>query len=164
MKPHAVMLFAAGIGTRLGDLTRTRPKPLIPVAGRALIDRAVDIAEDAGVGIRVANAHHLADMLVDHLATNRNVLVSREHAEILETGGGLRKALPLLGSGPVYTLNTDCVWSGPNPLSCLADAWDGESMGALLLLAPAARARGHDGPGDFLLDEDGRLRRRHHHP
>ena len=155
-----LMLFAAGFGTRMGPLTADRPKPLIPVAGRALIDHALAIADAAGAAPRVANLHYLGDQIAGHLA-GRDVGLSWEREAILETGGGLRAALPLLGSGPdpgpVMTLNTDAVWTGQNPLIQLAAAWDDAAMDALLLLLPARQARGHAGSGDFLLDSAGRL-------
>lgn len=151
------MLFAAGFGTRMGALTAERPKPLIPVAGRALIDHALALADDAGVAHIVANLHYKGAMIREHLA-GRDIAFSDESPEILETGGGLRAALPLLGPGPVFTLNTDAVWTGPNPLKTLAAGWRPD-MGALLLLAPVAQARGHAGKGDFALHPDGRIAR-----
>lgn len=150
------MLFAAGLGTRMGALTATRPKPLIPVAGKPLIDHALHLADDAGVTRIVANSHYLPDPIEAHLAP-RNIPVSREEPHILETGGGLKRALPLLGESPVLTLNTDAVWTGLNPLSQLLSAWDGDRMDALLLLLPPDRATGHTGHGDFLMAADGRL-------
>lgn len=153
-----VMLFAAGFGTRMGALTSERPKPLIEVAGRPLIDHALALAEDLPPARIVANLHYHADMLAAHLAP-RGVLLSREEPDILETGGGLRAALPLLGPGPVLTVNTDAVWSGPNPLRLLAKAWDPARMDALLMCVPKERAAGHEGPGDFVPDGTGRARR-----
>jgi GTP:adenosylcobinamide-phosphate guanylyltransferase len=138
--PRALMIFAAGFGTRMGALTAARPKPLIPVAGRPLIDRALDIAAAAGCDPVVVNVHYLGDQIAAHLA-RRGIAISWERERILETGGGLRHALPLLGPGAVMTLNPDAVWSGPNPLAQLAGGWDGGRMGALLLLAPTARAQ-----------------------
>lgn len=152
--PEAALLFAAGFGTRMGALTRDRPKPLIQVAGRALLDHALDIAAD--VPRRVVNAHYKADQIADHLR-GRPVALSIEAPEILDTGGGLRAALPLLGPGPVYTLNTDAVWRGPNPLAQLRSAWDPARMRALLLCVPLAQARGRQGGGDCTLAPDGRL-------
>lgn len=152
------MIFAAGFGTRMGALTAARPKPLLPVAGRPLIDHAVTIARDAGVGRIVANLHYKADMLRDHL-DGSGVMISEEMPDILETGGGLRAALPLLGPGPVFTLNADAVWSGPNPLRLLAKAWDPDRMDALLLCIDKARALGHEGAGDFLIGAGGLARR-----
>lgn len=152
------MLFAAGFGTRMGALTADRPKPLIPVAGRALIDHALAIAEAAGVGRVVVNLHYLPNRIVAHLAGRAGVTLSPE-PEILETGGGLRAALPLLGPGPVFTINSDAVWTGANPLAQLRVAWDPARMDALLLLVPPERARGHAGRGDFLLDAGGRIMR-----
>ncbi|MEC3861599.1 nucleotidyltransferase family protein [Mesobacterium sp. TK19101] len=158
MSPNAILLFAAGFGTRMGPLTRTCPKPLIRVAGRPLIDHALALADDFGPLTRVANAHYHADQLAAHLA-DRDVALSHEAPEILETGGGLRKALPLLGQGPVFTLNTDAVWTGSNPLATLARAWQPDRMQALLLCVPLTSALGRDAPGDFHLGPDGRLRR-----
>ena len=155
--PNALMLFAAGFGTRMGTLTANRPKPLIPVAGKPLIDHALDIATDAGIGNIVVNTHYLPDMIQAHLA-GREITLSHED-DILETGGGLRNALPLLGPDPVFTLNTDAVWTGPNPLQTLAAAWDPANMDALLLLIPLAQAKGHKGKGDFIPDENGTLTR-----
>lgn len=160
MTPRAAMIFAAGLGTRMGELTRDRPKPLLTVGGRALIDHALDLARGAGAAPIVANAHAHADQLEAHLArVAPEVRVARE-PERLETGGGLKAALPLLGGGPVFTLNADMVWRGPNPLTALARAWDGARMGALLALVPRAAAQGHAGSGDFGLAPDGRLARR----
>lgn len=153
-----VMMFAAGFGTRMGALTAERPKPLIPVAGRALIDHALDLARDISAAPVVANAHYRADMLADHLAP-LGVQLSRETPDILETGGGLRAALPLLGASPVITMNTDAIWSGPNPLSLLLQHWNPEIMDALLICVPLERAVGHNGPGDFTRNDDGRISR-----
>lgn len=149
-----LMIFAAGFGTRMGDLTKDRPKPLIPVAGKPLIDRALDLAADAGCSPTVANAHYLADQMEKHLE-GTGVRVSREDAEILDTGGGLKQALPLLGEGPVLTLNPDVIWSGPNPLSLLRENWSQTDHGALLLCVPLSRAIGRLGGGDFGVDELG---------
>lgn len=142
------MLFAAGFGTRMRPLTDTRPKPLVQVAGRALIDHALDQRGDLPLRV-VANAHYLADQVIAHFE-GTDVLVNHEVARILDTGGGLRNALPLLGTGPVFTLNTDAVWKGPPALPLLARAWDPARMDALLLCIPPDRALGHAGPGDFL--------------
>ncbi len=152
------MLFAAGFGTRMGALTADRPKPLIKVAGRALIDHALDLVRGYGAARVVANLHYLPDQIERHLAGS-GVLFSLETPEILETGGGLRAALPLLGDDPLFTMNTDAVWSGPNPLSFLADAWRPDQMDALLLCIPPENALGHAGTGDFVMDAQGRARR-----
>ncbi len=154
--PFPLMVYAAGFGTRMGKLTANCPKPLIQVAGKALIDHALDLAQPATVGNTVVNLHYLADQLETHLKT-RDVALSHERENILETGGGLKRALPLLGPGAVMTLNSDAVWTGKNPLSQLAAHWDETRMDALLLLLPAAKAQGHTGRGDFLLSEEGRL-------
>ncbi len=157
-RPQAVMLFAAGFGTRMGALTADRPKPLVQVAGKALIDHALALVGDAGISRKVANLHYRAEMLEAHL-DGKDVLVSVETPDILETGGGLRQALPLLGDGPVFTLNTDAIWKGPNPLSLAMQAWDPARMDALLVCISPDMAVGHAGKGDFVLDEAGRLSR-----
>lgn len=163
-RPEALMIFAAGRGTRMGALTRTRPKPLIRVAGRALIDHALVQADDAGVTHRVVNSHYLADLIAAHFAarpdaplTSPRVKISHEPV-LLDTGGGLRAALPLLGEGPVFTLNSDAVWAGPNPLAALRAGWN-DAAEALLLLVPPERAYARRAGGDFTLGPDGRLRR-----
>lgn len=152
------MIFAAGFGTRMGALTADRPKPLIPVAGKPLIDHALDVA--AGVEARrvVVNTHYRAEQMTQHLAGS-GALISLERGEILETGGGLRAALPLLGPGPVAILNSDGIWTGANPLTELAEAWDTSRMETLLLLLPVEKAVGHKAKGDFRLDAQGRLSR-----
>ncbi|KUF09527.1 nucleotidyltransferase family protein [Pseudoponticoccus marisrubri] len=152
--PDAVMLFAAGFGTRMGALTADRPKPLIEVAGRPLLDHALALTE--GLGTRVVNAHYHAEQIRAHLV-GTDIAVSVETPEILDTGGGLRHARPLLGPGPVFTLNTDAVWTGPNPLDTLRAEWDPARMDALLLCQPAERATGRAGPGDFTRAPDGQL-------
>lgn len=151
------MLFAAGFGTRMGRLTADRPKPLIPVAGRALIDHALAIAEAAGVTHTVVNTHYRAEQMAAHLA-GRQVAISHE-PEILETGGGLKAALPLLGPGPVAILNSDGIWTGANPLLQLAQAWDPDRMEVLLLLLPLDQTLAHGPKGDFRLDGENRLSR-----
>ena len=155
--PDTVMLFAAGFGTRMGTLTKDRPKPLIKVAGRALLDHALDLTD--GIATRVVNAHYHADQIATHLK-GRDVAVSVEHPDILDTGGGLRHALPLLGPGPVFTLNTDAIWNGPNPLHMLRTAWNPDQMDALLLCVPVQNAVGRLGDGDFALQEGGQLTRK----
>lgn len=155
-QPDAVMLFAAGFGTRMGHLTAAMPKPLIPVAGKTLLDHALD--QTAGLR-SVVNVHYLGDQIAKHLENRANTALSWERDYILETGGGLRAALPLLGDGPVFTLNTDAVWTGPNPLKTLRNNWYGVRMDALLLLAPPLQITGFAGSGDFILAPDGRIAR-----
>ena len=152
------MLFAAGFGTRMGALTAERPKPLIEVAGRPLLDHALGIARGVAPTRIVANAHYRAGQIAAHLA-GTEVRVSHEAEAILDTGGGLRAALPQLDADPVFTLNTDAVWAGPNPLALLAEAWDPARMEALLLCVPPARARSHAGAGDFAIGPDRRATR-----
>ena len=157
--PNALMLFAAGFGTRMGALTAQIPKPLLTVGGQTLIDRALDIADAAGITKTVVNLHHMGDQIASHLAGRTGISLSWEHAEILETGGGLRAALAQLGPDPVFTLNPDVVWAGPNPLIQLRNAWDSTTMDGLLLLLPMASVKGRDGRADFLLAPDGRITR-----
>ena len=156
--PFPLMLFAAGFGTRMKALTADRPKPLIPVAGRALIDHALAVGQKTGVTRTVVNTHYLADQMAAHLAA-RGIAISHEAGPILETGGGLKAALPLLGDGPVAILNSDGIWTGANPLLELAAAWDGSRMEALLLLLPLADTLAHGPKGDFRLATDGRISR-----
>jgi len=151
-----ILLFAAGLGTRMGALTADKPKPLVPVAGDALIDHALKLVGPE-IGPVVVNLHYHGDKLRHHLA-GRDIAFSDESDAILETGGGLRHALALLGGSPVITLNTDAVWDGPNPIDALLAAWRPE-MEALLLTVPLANVHGHKGRGDFITDPDGRLTR-----
>jgi len=157
MRPDAALLFAAGFGTRMAPLTDTLPKPLIPVAGRPLIDHALDLTRQAGITRVAANTHYLAPLLSQHLQ-RRGVAESHE-PDILDTGGALKHALPLLGDGEaVITLNTDAVWQGGAPLTNLMDGWDPDRMSALLSVIPRAKAVGHIGKGDFSMDAEGRLK------
>lgn len=155
MMPRAALFFAAGLGTRMAPLTETRPKPLIPVGETTLLDHALALGDAAGISRPVVNMHYLADQIETHL-TGRAVALSDERDALLETGGGLKKALPLLGENPVFTMNTDAAWAGSNPFEQLTAAWD-EDMEALLLLVPPANALGHRGKGDFVSDKAGRL-------
>lgn len=158
LSPPPLMLFAAGLGTRMGALTADRPKPLLAVNGRTLIDRALDMADAAGVTRTVVNLHYKGEMLESHLS-NRNLRLSWEREAPLETGGGLRQALPLLNhASPVLVLNPDAVWTGENPLTRLMAEWDPDRMDALLVLLPAGQARCHAGK-DFILGPDGRIAR-----
>jgi len=153
-KPTSILLFAAGLGTRMAPLTNTRPKPLVEVAGRPLLDHALVHCD----GLKtVVNAHYFADQIEQHLAGSGAIL-SDERGELLETGGGLKRALPLLGHGPVFTMNTDAVWRGENPLHVLADNWQPQ-MDGLLLMIPRGNAVGHAGTGDFDIAADGRITR-----
>lgn len=154
--PDSVMLFAAGFGTRMRHLTKDRPKPLIPVAGKALLDHALD--QTQGIPTRVVNAHYKADQIRAHLA-GQDITVLEEDP-ILDTGGGLRNALHILGTQLVYTLNTDAVWHGPNALQILAETWNPDQMDALLLCVPLQNAIGRSGGGDFTRAPDGQLLRK----
>lgn len=154
-----VMIFAAGLGTRMRPLTNTTAKALIPVAGRALLDHALEQARAGAPDRIVVNAHHHADQIEAHLAAHRDVSCVLESGAVLETGGGLRNALPLLGPDPVMTLNADAVWTGPAAAKTLGEAWDPSRMDGLLLLVPLARAHGRTGGGDFRIAPDGGLER-----
>ena len=156
--PLPLMIFAAGLGTRMRPLTDMRPKPLIEVGGLTLLDRALQLGREAGAGPVVVNTHYLGAQIRRHLS-GQEVQISSEAGAILDTGGGLRKALPLLGAGPVMTLNPDVVWTGPNPLAALQAAWDETRMDALLALVPLAQATARKGAGDFGLDPEGRIAR-----
>jgi len=163
--PATAMVMAAGLGKRMRPLTATRPKPLVEVAGKPLIDHVLDRLAVAGVRRAVVNVHYLADTLEAHLAARDDgveVIVSDERAQLMETGGGLVQALPLLGDAPLYVVNSDNLWiDGPiDTLKLLAARWDAEAMDALLLMVPLARAHNHRGAGDFHLGGDGRIARR----
>lgn len=158
------MVLAAGLGKRMRPLTATQPKPLVRVAGRSLIDHALDKLEAAGVAKVVVNAHYLADALEGHLKARKRgpaVALSDERDLLLETGGGMAKALPQLPD-PFFSLNSDNIWlDGPmDVFHDLSRFWDAERMDALLLLVPHARALNYRGKGDFHLDPVGRIGRR----
>lgn len=155
MRPD-VMILAAGFGTRMGALTADRPKPLIAVAGRALLDHALGAAQDGG-GCIAVNAHYRADQIAAHLAHRPDIHLSVEMPALLDSGGGVKQALPQLRTTPIATLNADAVWAGPGPLRSLTVAWDSARMGVLMLLVPRARAVGRLGSGDVAMDAVGRL-------
>lgn len=163
--PHTAMIMAAGLGKRMRPLTATRPKPLIEVGGKALLDHVLEKLHAAGVRKVVVNVHYLADALEAHLASRAHgleVLISDERGLLMETGGGLMQAAPLIDCDPFLSLNSDNLWiDGPaDTLKLLASHWDDEKMDALLLLVPLARALNHKGLGDFHMTRTGRLRRR----
>jgi N-acetyl-alpha-D-muramate 1-phosphate uridylyltransferase len=163
--PATAMVMAAGLGKRMRPLTAARPKPLIAVAGRALIDHCLDRLVAAGVGKAVVNVHYLAGSLEAHLNNNSQdieIVVSDERKLLLETGGGLKQALPLIDADPFFAINSDNFWvDGPvDTLRLLASTWDEARMDALLLLVPLARAYCHNGRGDFHMSAAGALRRR----
>ena len=155
---HPLMMFAAGFGTRMRPLTLERPKPLVEVAGRSLIDHTLGLARAINPAPIVVNAHYLPDQIEAHFAGS-DVECLVERPDILETGGGLKLALPRLGPGPVITTNTDMIWLGPNPFELMVAAWDAEVMDALLICVPVAHVHGHPGAGDFVLDADRRITR-----
>ncbi|MCC2976201.1 nucleotidyltransferase family protein [Sphingomonas sp. PL-96] len=163
--PETAMVMAAGLGKRMRPLTATRPKPLVSVAGKPLIDHVFDRLRAAGVKRAVVNVHYLADVLEAHLRArvkDLEVQVSDERGQLMETGGGLVQARGLLGDKPFLCVNSDNLWiDGPvDAIRLLADGWDDDRMDALLLLVPLARAASHRGQGDFHLDPAGRITRR----
>lgn len=163
--PRTAMVMAAGLGKRMRPLTASRPKPLVQVAGQTLLDHTLEHLKAAGVKRAIVNVHYLADALEAHLKKNVKgieVIVSDERDMLLETGGGLVRALPLIDADPFYVVNSDNVWiDGPvDSLKLLAAMWDDERMDALLLLVPLSRATGHGGQGDFHMGATGVLRRR----
>jgi MurNAc alpha-1-phosphate uridylyltransferase len=159
--PRAAMVFAAGLGARMRPITDAVPKPLIEVAGKALIDHCLDRFAEAGLERAIVNVHWLADQIEAHLASRSapKIVISDERGQLLDQGGGIKKALPLLGPAPFFLCNTDAFWiEGPRSnLKRLAAAFDPERMDAMLLVASSARAVGVDWPGDFSLDAEGRL-------
>ena len=162
--PDMAMVMAAGLGKRMRPLTDSRPKPLVEVAGKPLIDHCLDKLRAAGVTKAVVNVHYLADMLEAHLAEvpGLEIAVSDERNLLLETGGGLVQALPLIEADPFLAVNSDNLWTDGegDTIRFLADAWDEERMDCLLLLVPHERAYSHTGSGDFHIEPDGTLRRR----
>lgn len=163
--PAVAMVMAAGLGKRMRPLTASKPKPLVKVAGKPLLDHVLERLRDAGVRKVVVNVHYLADALEAHLAASAGgleVAVSDERELLLETGGGLVRAQDMIDCDPFLAVNSDNLWvDGPaDTLKLLASHWDGARMDALLLLVPHARAFNHSGLGDFHMDRTGRIRRR----
>ena len=162
--PKIAMVLAAGLGKRMRPITDTMPKPLVPIAGRTLLDRGLDSLEAAGVRTAVVNVHYLGGQIAQHLAgrLQPRIVISDETEALLDSAGGIVKALPLLGTEPFFILNADTFWvEAPEQaeLDRLALAWDDEDMDILLMLAHLDQATGHSGGTDFLLDADGRLHR-----
>ncbi|MEP3278378.1 MAG: nucleotidyltransferase family protein [Stappiaceae bacterium] len=164
IQPKFAMVLAAGIGKRMRPVTATTPKPLIEVGGQSMIDHGLDRLAAAGVETAVVNVHYLADLVEVHVSKRQtpNIVVSDERDALLETGGGVIKALPELGSSPFFVINTDSFWiEGVRPnLEMLIDAWDGDKMDMLLMLAPTVSSIGYSGAGDFSMSKEGLLSRR----
>ncbi|MGQ0741657.1 MAG: nucleotidyltransferase family protein [Alphaproteobacteria bacterium] len=162
--PRHAMILAAGLGTRMRPLSEDKPKPLIEVQGKPLIDHAIDRLKAAGVALIVVNVHYRAEMLKAHLARRKDVeiQISEENDNLLDTGGGIAKALPVLGNAPFFTHNSDSLWveGMGGALERMKRRWDPAVMDALMLLAPSVTAIGYEGRGDFNMDPDGRLTRR----
>lgn len=165
--PHTAMVLAAGYGKRMQPLTLTTPKPLLQIGGKAMLDHALDRLHEAGIRRAVVNAGYLGEQIAQHLAGRSDpaIIISRE-ATPLETGGGVKHALPHLGHDPIFILNADLPWQdGAAPaLDKLRRNWDKARMDMLLLTMPKNRTHGFGGNGDFDLLPDGRLQRRHHAP
>ena len=159
--PTTAMVLAAGLGTRMRPLTDDRPKALVKVAGKAMIDHILDRLEAVGVETVVVNVHHFADQMDAHLAgrTSPRILISDERTALLDSGGGIGKAAPILGRDPIFVANIDNVWiEGATPaLQSLADLWDPARMDICILLAPRDRSTGFERPEGFLRDPEGRL-------
>ena len=155
------MVLAAGLGTRMLPLTEQRPKALVTVAGRALIDHVLDRLRDAGVERAVVNVHHFADQMEAHLAGRRDleILIADERSALLDSGGGIKQAAHQLGRDPIYVANIDSLWlEGSTPaLDTLKGAWNPETMDILLLLVKRGQGIGFEGPQGFLRDPEGRL-------
>jgi len=162
--PSTAMVFAAGLGQRMRPITEAIPKPLVKVGGRTLIDHCLDRLAEAGVTRAIVNVHWLADQIEAHLATRSapRIVISDERSRLLDQGGGIKRALPLIGAAPFFICNTDALWiEGPrSQLARLARAFDPARMDALLLVAQTAGAVGVDWPGDFTMSADGRLTQR----
>ena len=163
ISPKNAMVLAAGLGLRMRPLTNTTPKPLLRVAGRRIIDYGMDALVVAGVEEAVVNKHYLPEQIAAWAQTiaKPRITLSDETDTVLETGGGIVRALPLLGDAPFYVLNSDCFWteSGTPALKRLAEAWNDDKMDCLLLLCDPSQTTGYDGDGDFRMDADGRLTR-----
>lgn len=164
VKPTKAMVLAAGLGLRMRPLTEKLPKPLVPVAGRPLLDHVLDKLGEAGVSEAVVNVHHLPDQIIQHVAgrTHPRVIISDEREQMLGTGGGVVKALPLLGEAPFFHVNSDTMWiDGVRPnLERLAEGFDPARMDILLLMAPTTDSIGYSGRGDYAMLPDGALRKR----
>lgn len=167
VNPDKAMVLAAGLGLRMRPLTDQMPKPLVSVAGRPLLDHVLDKLGDAGVSEAIVNVHYLPDQIIKHVARRKKprVVISDERDQVLGTGGGVVKALPLLGDAPFFHLNADTLWiDGVRPnLARLAEAFDPERMDILLLMAPSASSVGYEGNGDYAMLPDGALRKRKEH-
>ena len=161
MSPDTAMVLAAGLGTRMRPLTNDRPKALVEVGGKALIDHVLDRLVETGVRRAVVNVHAFADQLEAHLRRHRglDIVVSDERALLMETGGGVKQARPLLGDRPIFVCNIDSVWDEPAgpAMRRLAQGFDARKMGARLMLAAMNAQLGYDGAGDFFADEHGVL-------
>ena len=168
MTPHTAMVLAAGLGTRMKPLTNDRPKALVTVAGRALIDHVLDRLVAASVKRAVVNVHAFADLLEAHLKRRHDIeiVISDERALLMETGGGVRQARPLLGDDPIVVCNIDSVWDEPSgsAIARLARGFNPEKMSARLMLASMDEQLGYDGAGDFLAEPDGRIAFRDERP
>ncbi|MCB8839999.1 nucleotidyltransferase family protein [Aurantimonas sp. VKM B-3413] len=162
-KPKKAMVLAAGLGKRMRPITSTMPKPLVEIRGKALIDYGLDALARNGVETVVVNVHYLPDLMRAHLKkrTDMEIVISDEREELLDSGGGIVKALPLLGDEPFYVVNSDTFWIDGyrDNLDLLSELWDGAKMDVSLLISDMRQSTGYDGRGDFVMDAEGRLTR-----
>ena len=163
-EPKTGIVLAAGLGKRMHPITQTMPKPMVRVQGKPMLDRALDALDGTGVEKAVVNVHHLAEQIETHIETRISpaIEISDEREQLLDSGGGVKNALPILGDNPFYVLNGDSFWiEGTRPnLQHMSEYWNAQEMDILLLLANMTEAVGFDGKGDFQMDENGRLERR----
>lgn len=152
------MIFAAGFGTRMRPLTENLPKPMVPVLGRPMIDYAIKLARSAGATNIVSNLHYKPDSLRTHLE-QQNIMTVLEHPDILDTGGGLRNALPLFAQDTIWSMNPDAIWQGPNPLTFAKNSWQPDKMDALLVCIEPNRALSTSSMGDFKINPEGQVTR-----
>ncbi|MFK7903395.1 MAG: nucleotidyltransferase family protein [Nitratireductor sp.] len=164
IRPKKAIALSAGLGTRMKPITDTMPKPLIKVFGKTLLDHGLDALSKNGVEETVVNVHYFAEQIIEHTSTRLSpaIKISDEREELMDSGGGVAKALPTLGNEPFYLLNADSFWlegSKPN-LDLLGDSWRDDEMDILLLLSGTSNCVGYSGSGDFTMDSEGRLERR----
>ncbi|MGL4322917.1 MAG: nucleotidyltransferase family protein [Beijerinckiaceae bacterium] len=163
-RPTKAIVLAAGLGKRMRPITDTLPKPLVPIAGKTMLDHALDRLADAGITTVVVNVHYHAEQIEKHLAARKkpNIIISDERACLLETGGGAKKALPHFANLPFLSMNSDCLWAEGNSrnLDAMLQAWDESAMDMLLLVVQQDSTVGYDGVGDFQMDKTGQLARR----
>lgn len=155
--PQKAMILAAGLGTRMGELTKTLPKPLLEAGGRTLLDHALEHCQNTGIAEVVVNLHYQGPQIREHLRNRKSPMISfsDETQELLDTGGGILRALPLLGSDPFLVMNSDAIFAGQDPCAALRAVWDPDRMDALMLLVDREQTLAYSRPGDFFIGDDG---------